>query len=223
MLMQILIFGSSSVYGAWDTKGGWVQRLREYYDKKYEDRPDYYVLFYNLGINGETSEGLLKRFDSETRPRTWPGDETIIIIQAGLNDSSFRPSKNSNWVSKDDYRKNLTEIVRLAKGITGKVILMNGGVFDESNHTDLDYQPDYVHHDKSLAEYNEVTKEVAKQSGVHLIDISKKLRKYDVKSIIMDGVHMNAKGHAIVFRAVRSYLEKNGILGEQNIFAKKKA
>jgi len=44
MTKNILIFGASITYGVWDLeKGGWVQRLRDYLEKKHE-LGDYFYL-----------------------------------------------------------------------------------------------------------------------------------------------------------------------------------
>lgn len=33
--MRVLVFGDSITQGFWDTEGGWVERLRKYYDQYY--------------------------------------------------------------------------------------------------------------------------------------------------------------------------------------------
>ena len=46
----ILVFGTSTTYGAWDSEGGWVQRLTKYLDNKQlegKEHPTdpYYVIY----------------------------------------------------------------------------------------------------------------------------------------------------------------------------------
>ena len=69
MPKQLFIFGDSISFGAWDTKGGWAQRLKNHYDKLVvESDFDFYCLTYILGVSGDTTEDLLKRFDFEVQP-----------------------------------------------------------------------------------------------------------------------------------------------------------
>ncbi len=50
---KFLVFGDSIAYGKWDSKGGWVARLRDYIDEKYNLNKTGNVQVYNLGIPGE--------------------------------------------------------------------------------------------------------------------------------------------------------------------------
>ena len=58
--MEIIVFGDSIAYGAWDKEGGWVQRLRKILDVKTLSNPDQFYLVYNLSIDGADTELLLK-------------------------------------------------------------------------------------------------------------------------------------------------------------------
>ncbi len=94
-MAQILIFGDSLTYGCWDKKGGWVNRLRDFLDKK--KLPKYRQtrqitdmdLVYSLGRSGDVTDGVLKRFKFETKQRIIEARETIIIFQVGTNDTFF--------------------------------------------------------------------------------------------------------------------------------------
>ena len=55
----ICIFGDSISWGAWDLEaGGWVNRLKLYFD----NQPDPQIRVYNLGISGDRVGDVLKRF-----------------------------------------------------------------------------------------------------------------------------------------------------------------
>jgi len=58
MSTRICVFGASIAWGAWDPDGGgWVTRLRRYFEIN-----DYDIEVYNLGVSGNTTKDLLKRF-----------------------------------------------------------------------------------------------------------------------------------------------------------------
>jgi len=77
-------------------------------DKKVID-PNYkeYFLVYNLGIDGDTSEGLLKRFEQEAKPRMWPDEDTVIIISIGANDAILNNKTGELRCSHENFEYNV--------------------------------------------------------------------------------------------------------------------
>ncbi len=68
--MKLLIFGASSVWGAWDRELGWAYRIKKYCDNKTLDTDfEYYGGVSVLGVSGDTTDDLLGRFKSETERR----------------------------------------------------------------------------------------------------------------------------------------------------------
>ena len=116
--MEILVFGDSVAYGAWDGEGGWVQRLRKSTDAEIPDSETNDLRVYNLSISGDTTGGLLKRFDSETGQRLGEDTFLTIVFAIGLNDSAFFMDRNANWVSRKRFAENLKSLVAIAKKYT---------------------------------------------------------------------------------------------------------
>ena len=107
-MAQILIFGNSIIYGAWDKEGGWVSRLRKFLDEKnLSSGPNFYCLVYNLGISGNTTDDLLERFEFEIKQRLKEDEETIILFAIGINDSQFLQSENNFRTSMRKLNKML--------------------------------------------------------------------------------------------------------------------
>lgn len=85
-LKRFYIFGDSITYGSFDVEGGWIQRLRKYFDSKSMD-----FRVYNLGITiNQTTETILNRFEFEMKERTDQEDKNIIIFAIGINDSYYK-------------------------------------------------------------------------------------------------------------------------------------
>jgi lysophospholipase L1-like esterase len=85
--MEILCFGDSITFGEGDGKG-WTGRIKEWFEGTDSKRR-----VYNLGIPGETSTDLIKRFDSECKARVNPNeasDNYIIFIAIGANDLKYK-------------------------------------------------------------------------------------------------------------------------------------
>jgi len=86
-IMNICIFGDSITWGAYDPiNGGWVGLLRNYFEKKSEGE----IEIYNLGISGNTTDGLLKMIENESIPR----EPEVIVLAIGINDTQYIYSNN---------------------------------------------------------------------------------------------------------------------------------
>lgn len=111
--MRILFFGDSITQGFWGVEGGWVERIRKHFDSKAiqdldKSREPY---IFNLGISGETTRGLLKRIENETKARMWRDEPIMVVIAIGTNDDLFEASKQ--WVPPEEFKVNLEKIVKL--------------------------------------------------------------------------------------------------------------
>ena len=89
--MRVLVFGASITQGFWDSRGGWVERLIEHYnnlalqDLRSNNQPE----VFNLGISGDTTTGLAKRFKNEVDVRLWPKEHYIFIFSIGTNNAAI--------------------------------------------------------------------------------------------------------------------------------------
>src|SRR5476651_375488 len=104
MNTRILIFGDSITWGAVDEDGGgWAQRIKQYVDKK-TLTPGYASSVYVLGVSGDTTEDLLKRFNSEVQSRLDDESNLMIVFAIGTNDSYIEIKSQENQVSKETFR-----------------------------------------------------------------------------------------------------------------------
>jgi lysophospholipase L1-like esterase len=88
--MRILVFGDSIAYGAWDTQGGWVERLKcDAHLQTAQSRGANKLQIINLGIGGDTSTKILKRMHDEIVARKDPKWPLALIIGLGINDERF--------------------------------------------------------------------------------------------------------------------------------------
>ena len=80
MMTNCLFFGDSITYGEYDgILGGYVEILKRYCHAEFYNNNANEVNCFNLGIGGETTEGLMKRFEVETKARLSP-DENLIFF-----------------------------------------------------------------------------------------------------------------------------------------------
>ena len=212
--MKILVFGDSIAYGAWDVDGGWVSRLRKFYDKRGFKDENYFMLFYQLGIDSQTTADLLERFDAESKPRVDENrKENVIIFEVGKNDSLFKESIGRRRVEPSEFERNLRELSGKASKVSETIIFL--GMARTADDTNLAYKawtPDITYSNEAILEYDSIIKRICKETGAGYIDLDKAISKRISSGIFdNDGIHLNAKGHRLVFNAVKRYLIKNGI------------
>src|ERR1700730_9266449 len=81
--MRICFIGDSFVSGAYDGEClGWVGRLSADARRRGHD-----VSSYNLGIRGETSVQMAKRWRNEAELRQTPQQEGRLVFEFGVNDA----------------------------------------------------------------------------------------------------------------------------------------
>lgn len=192
---SICIFGDSTAWGAWDLeKGGWVQRL---WLSLAEHEP--YRTVFNLGIDGGTSETILKRFESEAHAR----HASMLIFQTGGNDASMRSIGGQNEVPIDTFKKNIEIIIEKAKKITDKIIFLDLKNCDESKTMPV-YWDNIYYSNENILKYSKIMEEVCSAKQVLFLDI----RPLD-NDEFDDGLHPNAAGHEKIFKQVKDFLQKN--------------
>jgi lysophospholipase L1-like esterase len=202
----IYVFGDSITYGAWDMgTSGWATQFRTYLDGR-KDEPTYY--FYPLGIHGETTAGLVKRFDNEFDARRRKDDTTYTFIFAyGANDATWLTDQEKFKESLDDYASNITETIEKAKTVTDNIYLIDITTVDEERSANL------VKRNKSCLNkyvdmYNEKLYEVAQSNSINVIEVNEIFKQNESSDLfVADGLHPNEIGHSIIFEKVKSSLE----------------
>jgi len=206
-MSNILVFGDSITWGANDwEKGGWVEHLKVYLGKNYDS------IVYNLGIDGEKTPTLLARFEPEIKPRTEEGLETIIIFAVGINDSYFVHSKNDNVIKFEDFKKNIENLIVLARKFSSKIIFIGLTPVDETETTPIPWDADKSYKNEYVKKYNDFISYICKDKNIFFIDILNDWLKKDYKILLDDGLHPNSKGHEKIFETVKEYLIQNKII-----------
>jgi lysophospholipase L1-like esterase len=199
--INICVFGDSIVWGAGDpTHGGWAEKLKTNLMRR--DSSNLCAL-YNLGISADTTDELLKRFQIEARARK----PNILLFGIGINDACWRRSEKNTLVSKENFRKNLHQLITWGRELTPKIAFIGLTRVEEKK-----VQPypgsssGKSYSNKIIEEYDQIVREVNKAEKLSYIDLSKEVPITD----LTDGLHPNTVGHEKVFRKVKSFLEKSG-------------
>lgn len=201
----IYAFGDSIAYGAWDVESsGWATRLRREVDERQERDSSLYFLFYNLGIPGETTRGLVSRFENEfeARAKKDGGEEIIFLLAYGANDLAMNQPDNKFRVSEEEFTANLSSVLEKALKITSKIILLNILPFIEEKNDGSDGRTRRTN--ENVRKYNSLLDHMAKKYSLKLVDLNSLFMNNNYPSLICadDGIHPNAKGHELIAKSV---------------------
>lgn len=209
-MSQILIFGDSITYGASDLEGGWVARLRKYVDQKGLTDPDYYNIVYNLGISGNNSTHILKRFEFEVQQRIDEDEDTVIFFAVGTNDSQL--FKGNFRTEPDQFEKNLAQLYALARKYSQKVIFVGLFPVDEAKTCPRPSHQEKFYKNENLERNNKIIKEFCQQNKLLFIDIYDHFGKTEYLKLLDDGLHPNIEGHKQIYELIKEVLIKNKII-----------
>ena len=141
-------------------------------------------------VSGATSVDMVRSIYGETlrfRPE-------IVSVLIGANDSLFVGAEEKvNLVGKDEYRRNLTEILTISKNSGAFVMVMT---FPDVGDCSDEFK---ANNNENVAEYNDIIRDVAKKTGVVLVDLNCEQKKRGaLKMLHPDGVHLNKDGQAML-------------------------
>jgi len=167
------IFGDSVTQAAY-VKEAWVDLLRAYLEDKF---PNDFVNVFNLGVGGNTTNDILKRFNEESLVRV----PTSIIFAVGINDSSY--------IEKNLFKSNLEKLCDLAIKFSTDITFVGPVLSVDSRDR------------KRVEDYNNVLETVVLSRNFKFIQLLDKLAPQD----FIDGLHPNEQGHGKMFEIIKKY------------------
>lgn len=206
-MAQILIFGDSITWGAWDEEGGWVHRIKKDIDKKViESNFNYYNTVYNLGISGDETDNILKRFEPEIVRRLDENEEAVIIFAIGVNDSQYINAERQHRVPLERFKQNLEKLTQLARKHSNKIIFIGLTPVDDSLLDPTQWDIDNVYKNEYVEKFNIALEEFCIKEGLPFIKVFEPFMTKDYKNLLIDGLHPNSKGHKLLFELVKNHL-----------------
>lgn len=202
---KIVVLGDSIAYGKWDEVGGWVQRLRNFIDKKYNITDNKNIQVYNLGIPGEISTRLLNRAQEELNNRIDLADtnkNNLVIIAIGINDTN-----PSNWLSgfqtpPEMFKENIRKLITIAQSDRVKAIMLGLTPISEKKYEERFKGRLF---NSTIKEYDHYLKETAQEIDIPFIPVFEILNNEEYTNTLIDGLHPNSHGHEMLFQKVKEY------------------
>lgn len=200
-----LFFGDSITYGEYDgVFGGWVDILKRYTLQKFHEGNGDELIVFNLGIGGETTEGLLKRMPVELGARN-SADGNLVFISYGANDLAIK--EGVQVVNPEKFRNNIIAAIEQAKQFSKDIYLVS--VLPIAKSIDgVVVSSGKLRSNQEVMAYNDILKSIAVDYSLTYIDFHSAL--LDDKEVLLsaDGVHPNEKGYGIMAELAIPIIEK---------------
>ena len=189
---RIVFLGDSITQGG-GGDNGYITLIKKALDAQFAD---FGIETINAGISGHKVPDLQKRLDKDVLDKK----PTIVFIYIGINDVWHFSMANHTGTPKDQYEAGLKDIIARIKAAGARPILCTASVIGEK-HDGSNPQ------DKMLDEYCDISRAVAKETGVQLTDLRKAFLDYEKANnkenkekglLTGDRVHLSADGNRFV-------------------------
>ena len=203
--MRVLVFGDSISYGAWDTQGGWVERLKtDAHIQTVKTSNQFKRQVMNLSVGGHSSSEIVARLENEIIARhsnSWP---FALIFSYGTNDE--RMHENTLQTSIDQFKQNTERIIQIARKYSNIILFVGAPPLPVS---EIVFKR-HIYNDERVKIYDQLTQAIVEAAGIPFVPIRETFEKYDLSELfnITDDPHPNDKGHVLIFKAVKPVLDK---------------
>ncbi|TQV77097.1 hypothetical protein FLL45_03870 [Aliikangiella marina] len=199
----ILCFGDSITFGEADSvRGGWCDRLKRYFFKP--DSQAYLTTrVYNLGVAGDTSDGLVNRFESEFMARALPKQNTTVIFQYGINDIVFH--KNKNRVPPKYFQRNLSGCFEFCRARKASIVVLPILSFAKADDG-VENCHGHVRYIADVKQYNECLKSLTSDYSGQYIELNDTLEREIKRPLAADGLHPSDEAHQLIYDQIKEAL-----------------
>jgi isoamyl acetate esterase len=199
---KIVFLGDSITAGGVSPKG-YVTLIKKELAEKHKDLG---VEIVGAGISGNKVPDLQKRLERDVLAKK----PTVVVIYIGINDVWHGENDPAKGTSKEKFEAGLKEIIGKIKDAKARVILCTPTVIGEKKAGANKL-------DAKLDEYADISRKVAKDTGVELCDLRKAFVDYLAKNnekdkesgvLTTDRVHLNEAGNKLVAETMLATLDK---------------
>ncbi len=199
---KIVFLGDSITAGGVSPKG-YVTLIKTGLTEKHKDLG---IEVIGAGISGNKVPDLQKRLEKDVLAKK----PTLVVIYIGINDVWHGENDPAKGTPKDKFEAGLKEIIGKIKDGGARVVLCTPTVIGEKKAGGNKL-------DAKLDEYADVSRKVAKDTGVQLCDLRKAFVDHITKNnpddkgqgiLTGDRVHLNEAGNKLVADTIRATIDK---------------
>jgi lysophospholipase L1-like esterase len=203
-VVNILCFGDSVMHGAWDERGGWTDRLKQYFSQEKLQHPSgSYQLLINLGMDGDIAGDLVVRMPHEiaARRKLWSTDHDLFIVGIGGNDSRALGTRDKVVSSPQQYREQLEAIVAIIKPYSSNILFISPeSVIDEVAGIDQEN----IYWNARLRLFVDELLDFCKTHDLAVVNVFDDSPSHLTKPLwFEDGLHPNSAGHERLYELIK--------------------
>ncbi len=203
-MASMICFGDSITRGESDADyGGWADRIKTRLIKQFVETGKDKISVFNMGISGETTNGLIQRFQHEFLTRQAVDKQNTVLFGYGANDLA---KQDGNYlVDIKTYIDNLRCCIEFSIEKGANVVLINVTPIS----TQLDGIPNInnrIRNDETICRYNQALLALSVKYSVALIDVYTPFNENKEAYLTADGLHPNSVGHELLYQVISSSL-----------------
>ncbi|MEN2435221.1 GDSL-type esterase/lipase family protein [Weeksellaceae bacterium A-14] len=204
-MSTVLFFGDSITYGEYDgVFGGFADILKRFSLAEFTSEKAKEVTIYNLGIPGETSEGILKRIEPEIQARISDRHDAVFLFY-GANDLAQKEGRY--LVPVKDFALHISAVVDIALKFTKNIYIIS--ILPLGDHIDGKITPNgKIRRESDVSDYNSHLKRISTLKNIRYLDLHDLFSGSKEKLLSSDGVHPNGKGYRFIADYLRPLLHE---------------
>lgn len=203
-MASIICFGDSITRGESDAVyGGWCDRIKTRLIKQFLETGKDKISVFNMGISGETTNGLVQRFQHEFVSRQALDQKDTVLFGYGANDLA---NQDGHYlVDINAYIDNLSRCIEFSQQQGADVVLVNitpiaaylDGIPNVNNR---------IRNDGNICRYNQALLDLSGKYSVALIDVYTPFNADKEAYLTADGLHPNSAGHELLYQVISTSL-----------------
>jgi len=203
-MASMICFGDSITRGESDADyGGWADRIKTRLIKQFVETGKDKISVFNMGISGETTNGLIQRFQHEFLTRQAVDKQDTVLFGYGAND--LAKQDGSYLVNIETYIDNISRCIEFSIEKGANVALINitpiaaqlDGIPNVNNR---------IRNDETIRHYNQALLALSVRYDVDLIDVYTPFNDRKEIYLTADGLHPNSAGHELLYQVISSAL-----------------
>jgi lysophospholipase L1-like esterase len=210
---KLFFIGDSITAGAWDSRGGWANRLigrlmQETMDAQFKPN-SFYCMSYNLGVSGNTVPDLLDRIGNEVgvRVRSFRRDQMQLVYSIGVNDSVFFLSENKPRFTDREFEENVSRLIDASAEFAPNVSFLGLLPVDDDLLNPIPWSPGEAYVNQHVQRFEAIIASVCQRHSIPFFPLFDRWMKMpDYKTCLIDGVHPNEAGHALMADQIGEFL-----------------
>lgn len=212
--MGLLFFaGDSITTGKWDSQNGWVSRLTsQIMDLTIKDNfkeRGFICTPYNLAIDGSNLGDISLSLEPEVRTRIEkdPNEKVQLVISAGVNDSLYLLNEQRPAFTDQQFKENLLKVINSSRKFADDISFIGLLPVNDDILSPIPWAPGKSYANIHVERFENIIRDTCQAEGIKFFPMFERWGAMpDYKSYLIDGIHPNTAGHALMAEQIKDFL-----------------